>query len=55
MAKYGHMPIYGHNTNGPNFLAVHDDTINCGFLPMFLWSGNVIKIFKMLLDQQFEL
>ena len=53
MAKYGHTPIYGHNTRGPKFLTVHDNTINCDFLPMFLWCGNVLKILKMLFNQQF--
>ena len=50
MGIYGHMTIFAHNANGPNFLTVHDNTINCGSLPMFLWSGNMIKMFKMLLD-----
>ena len=54
MVKYGHTPIYGHNTSGPNFLTVHDNTISCGFLPMFLWAGNLIKIFIILLDRQFD-
>ena len=55
MAKYGHMPIYGHNTSGPNSLTIHDKTINFDYLPMFLWCRNVMKIFKMLFDQQFGL
>ena len=51
MPIYGHMTIFAHNANSRNFLTVHGNTINYGSLPMFLWSGNMIKMFKMLLDQ----
>ena len=33
---YGHMAIFAHNANGPNFLTVHDNTIDWDFLPMFI-------------------
>ena len=55
MPIYGYMTIFAHNANSHNFLTVHDNTINCEFLPMFLWCGNVIKISKTLFDQQFGL
>ena len=55
MAKYGHTPIYGHNTSGPNFLTVYDNTINCGYLPIFLWSRNRKILLQNFLVQQFEL
>ena len=51
MPIYGHMTIFAHNANSPNFLTVHGNSKNCGSLPMFLLSGNMIKMFKMLLDQ----
>ena len=51
MPIYGYMTIFAHNANSRNFLTVHGNTINYGSLPMFLWSGNMIKMFKMLLDR----